>query len=382
MDVIGEDKMEDNNKIRVMELIGQLGDGGAETLVANYVKLVDKNKFETCVVTIYKDKTTANYKRIEKLNIPVFSFFEKHNFMSKIVWRLSGKKYAAYKLKGIIKKFKPDVIHVHLENLKYLVPISKELNNIKLLYTCHSLPKLKLDGSNKEEGDAARYLIKNNGLRMIALHEHMKKELNEMFNVSNTCIIKNGIDFNEIKNVAIDKSKIRKELGIPEDALVVGHIGRFSKVKNHKFLLEIFEAILKKENNAYLLLVGNGNLKQDIEEEIEKKGFSKKVSMLSHRTDIPQILKSMDLFIFPSLYEGLSVTMVEAQVSGLRCIVSSTVNEQSILSCNTITCSLDDNPDYWAEVALNNEIKNDNYGNIDEYDLNREILNLEKLYCS
>jgi glycosyltransferase involved in cell wall biosynthesis len=111
--------------------------------------------------------------------------------------------------------------------LKYVNQISNKIKNIRLLYTCHSLPDKCFSGRNKKEAKAARHLIKENGLRLIALHDKMRTELNEMFDVDNTVVIRNGIDFKRFQNLKVSKEEIRKSLGITENAYVVGHVGRF-----------------------------------------------------------------------------------------------------------------------------------------------------------
>lgn len=369
-----------SEKKKVLEFVGQLGDGGAETLVVSYAKMLDRTTFDVAVLTIYNDNNTANSKRLIENNILVLSVFNKHNYITKIIWHVMGRKYMTFRLKKIIQKFKPDVIHVHLENLKYLVPISDMLKDIKVLYTCHSLPEQKLMGKNEEEGKAARQLIKDCDLKLIALHEDMKDELNSMFHISDTIIIRNGVDRKQYTSLKETKTDIRKSLEIPINSFVVGHIGRFSEVKNHMFLLEVFRFIKEKKKEAYLLLVGNGENYNKVQVKIKEMKIENDVTILSHRTDIPRILNAMDLFVFPSLYEGLSVTLVEAQTVGLRCVISDNINRQNILSENTIQVSLDKTAEEWADLALDYTKKSDRYGDITEYDLNREIKVLEKIY--
>ena len=285
-----------------------------------------------------------------------------------------------YRLRHIIKSYQPDVIHIHLENLKYLVPISDDLHGIKLFFTCHSLPTQMLSGKNVDEGKAAKYLIDNAGMRMIALHEDMRKEINNMFDIQNTTIIRNGVDKRAFVALKETCQEIRKSLGINPDCYLVGHVGRFTDVKNHAFLLDVFKCIVEEKDNSHLLLVGTGETEQSIRQKVKNLGLEQNVSIYSHRTDIPRLLKALDVFVFPSLYEGLSVTLVEAQTAGVRCVISENINIENVLSSNTIQLSLDKPAAEWARVALDETIKTEVYGNIENYDMNREIINLEKLY--
>jgi glycosyltransferase involved in cell wall biosynthesis len=238
----------------------------------------------------------------------------------------------------------------------------------------------KLTKKREEEGIAARHLIKENGLRLIALHDEMKTELNEMFGIDNTVVIRNGVDFKRFQNVKVSKKEIRKSLGIPENAYVVGHVGRFDRVKNHEFLVEIFNELVKRKDNAFLLLVGVGELEENIEMKLHNYGLDGKYLILSHRSDIPELMKAMDVFVFPSLYEGLGIVLIEAQVSNLRCIVSDSVPKEAFQTDLAVPVSLNKSVSEWCDVILDDSIKDKNNGDINNYDMNKEIKRLEELY--
>ena len=273
-------------------------------------------------------------------------------------------------------------MHTHLILLHYVHKISKSIKNIKLFYTCHSEAKVLLDGDRMYENKAAKYLIQRNQLQMIALHDDMRKEINQMFGINNTVVIRNGIDFNRFRNISESKEEIRKALNIPENAFVMGHVGRFSGVKNHTFLVDVFSELCKRKENAFLFLVGAGELKQQIEEKLNSLGLQGKYLILSHRSDIPQLMKAMDVFVFPSLYEGLGIVLIEAQVSGLRCIVSDAVPEEAFKTELAVPVSLQKSPAEWCDVILDESIKGKANGNIEDYDMNQEIKRLENLYLS
>lgn len=367
-------------KIKVAQYIGAIQDGGAETLVKDYAFLLDKDLFDVIIITRWRGYDSANYKILEKSGIRMISIYPNNNLIFKAFNRILGKFYIPYKLYKIIQQEKVKVLHGHLELLHNISPISNKIRNIKIFYTCHNLPTLLLSGKRKKEGIAARYLLKNNQFQIIALHDDMRREINEMFDIDNTVVIRNGIDFRRFQNVYESKSSIRKCLGIPDNAFVIGHIGRFSNQKNHDFLIDIFSEVCKKRDDAFLLLIGSGELMNTVKAKIDRLNLTDKVLILSHRSDIPQLLKAMDVFVFPSKYEGLSVTLVEAQVSGLKCIVSDRVNRETIMLDTTVLLSIDDSPKKWCETILNPLIKGRAYSNIEDYDINKEIKRLEKLY--
>lgn len=130
------------------------------------------------------------------------------------------------------------------------------------------------------------------------------------------------------------------------------------------------------------MLIGAGDLETNLKEKAKSLGIEDSVIFLSHRTDIPELLKMMDVFVFPSIYEGLSVTLVEAQVSGLKCVVSDGINHETLLSPNTFVVPLAESEKIWADAIINNNEKYRcvEYGDIDKFDMNNEIRYLEDIY--
>lgn len=138
-----------------------------------------------------------------------------------------------------------------------------------------------------------------------------------------------------------------------ENKFVIGHIGRLTKVKNHKFLLEIFSEIKKQRNNAVLMLVGRGELETEIRHYAEKLNITKDVVFCSVRDDVSNLLQSFDVFVFPSIYEGLPVTILEAQASGLPCVVSYAVPDAAIITPqNFKKLSLKKSAAEWANYVI------------------------------
>ena len=354
-----------------------LKDGGAEVLAREYTRLVNKERFDAAIVTMYPFENTANYRRTMEAGLRVLPIFKRRNMITRALRVVAGKWYIPLVLKKMLAKEKPSAVHFNSKMALYFVPIREALSGIRLVYTCHS--EVDKHFFPKEE-DAVKQLMQSPGLRLVALHEDMKKELNRRFDTKDTVVIRNGVDIQSYREIAIDKEEKREHVGIPRNAYVVGHIGRFFKGKNHAFLLQVFEKILQKQPNAHLLLVGNGELREEILQNIKERKLEDRVTILSHRTDIPELLHIMDVMVFPSFYEGLSVVLVEAQASGLRCVVSDSINPANYLTEKTIPVSLREDAEKWAEIALDDKVKNPKYGNIEDYDMNNEIRRLERLY--
>jgi glycosyltransferase involved in cell wall biosynthesis len=180
---------------------------------------------------------------------------------------------------------------------------------------------------------------------------------NKEFNKGKVQLLNNGIDLNVYKYNLDQRNIIRKQFCI-NDMFVIGHIGRFSRQKNHIFLIEIFREIVKKRNDAVLLLVGNGELEDSVRILIEQYNISSKVIFTGVRSDIPALLSAMDVFVFPSLYEGMPNTVIEAQSVGLPCVISDSITEEARITDLITYVSLKKNAAEWADVILTQQKKN------------------------
>ena len=165
-------------------------------------------------------------------------------------------------------------------------------------------------------------------------------------------LLNNGVDLELFRFNTEARNQIKKEFNA-EDKLVVGHVGRFDRQKNHDFLLDIFSQIKKKEPNAVLLLVGGqGTCSESIDQKIESLGIGESVIKTGVRSDIPRLLSAMDVFVMPSFYEGMPNTIIESQATGLSCVISDTITKQANITGLVEYLSLGDSAEKWAEKAL------------------------------
>jgi len=367
-------------KTKVIEYIGRIQDGGAETLVKDYALLLDSDKFDVYVVCRDYVKSSSNYKTLIDNNVKVISMYHDFNYPERILSRILGPRFVANKIKKVVKSIKPDVIHMHLECLENFYYARDVLDNIKLVFTCHNLPKMCIGEDRPKEREACKYFIEHNNLQIVALHEDMAKEIDSMFNINNTVVVRNGIDFSKFKNIKESKQDIRKEFNIPNDAYVIGQVGRFAYQKNPEFTVNIFSELLKKNSNSYLLLIGRGKKEEELRKQIKELGIEDKALLLINRSDIPRLLKAMDVFILPSRFEGLGIVLIEAQVAGLPCVTSDQIPLEAYQSKNITRLSLEDDKDKWINALLDPKGNIDKYGDINNYDMGKEIKKLEKLY--
>ena len=168
---------------------------------------------------------------------------------------------------------------------------------------------------------------------------------------SDVVILNNGIDLNYYKYLPAGRLDVRKQFGLA-DKLVIGHIGRFHPQKNHRFLLEVFREIHSQRDDSVLLLVGIGDMEEQIRSWIEEFGLQSCVVLAGQRFDIPEIMSAMDVFLFPSLHEGMPNTVIEAQATGLPCVIADTITREAKLTELVEYLSLSDDPKCWAEKVL------------------------------
>jgi glycosyltransferase involved in cell wall biosynthesis len=184
--------------------------------------------------------------------------------------------------------------------------------------------------------------------------------------LDNVTIIKNGIIADNFTYNIVDRNKVRNILGIDGKTVLI-HIGRFHRQKNHIFLLDIFQNYLKNNPNSVLILVGRGELESEVVNKINTSKISDKVLLLGVKSNISELLSASDIFIFPSLYEGLGIALIEAQASGLYCIVSDTIPHEAIISDKLVRCPLGD-MSVWVEAIIKIQSL--------EYDRNEYIQNV------
>jgi glycosyltransferase EpsF len=165
--------------------------------------------------------------------------------------------------------------------------------------------------------------------------------------------LKNGIDLDAYENLIDDKMYYRNSIGLPKDKIIIGHVGRFAALKNHKFILEIFNSLRYKINNAHLVLIGDGELQLDVKKLIDKKNLNEHVTLLGVRHDIPELFKTMDVFILPSLYEGLAIVLIEAQAAGIPCVVSKSIPLEADMNFGFLEyIGFDENIEVWVNAIL------------------------------
>lgn len=164
-------------------------------------------------------------------------------------------------------------------------------------------------------------------------------------------VLNNAIDAKAYRYNPQVRAEQRRKYGIAEGELLLGHVGRFNYPKNHGFLIDVFEAV-QKRTAARLMLVGDGSFRKEIEEKVGRLGLTDKVIFTGVRDDVADLLQAMDVFVFPSIYEGLPVTVIEAQASGLPCLISTQVPAECMITDLARRAPLGDSSEKWADQIL------------------------------
>ena len=269
-------------------------------------------------------------------------------------------------LREAIQQYNPDVIHTHLYALKYLL-LTGEIKNRKVFHTIHNQPDKDV---GKLDALINKYCFRKSKVVPVTLQDELANEVNNYYGVKNTRVIKNGIPLQEYSK---KNNELYKELNLEKDTFVIGHIGRFSWQKNHDFIINIFEKIQKDKKNTCLLLIGSGGEEQRIRSLVEEKGIGEHVRFL---------LNIMNVFFFPSRYEGLGIVLIEAQAANVPCVVSTAIPEEVLLTPKIKRLDLKDSPQKWEETLLHPETIHENqlHGRLQDYDIVKILLGLEEMY--
>lgn len=356
--------------IRILQIGMSDSLGGIETFIINLYRNIDKNKFQFDFIDMtkngicYKDEIERMGGKIYKVTPRKESIIKNKNELRKII---------------IENNYK--IMHFHLNTLSYVTPIiiAQNLKNIKIIIHSHNqwkgknIKTLFLDKIN-------RCRIKKDKIIKLACSDVAGKWIfkNEKFQ-----IIDNGIDLEKFAFSEDKRQKIRKELNIDEDCVVIGHVGAFREQKNHNYLIDIFNEYLKNNSNAMLLLIGEGNLKNEIQEKVNTLKITNKVKFLGLRNDTDYLYSSMDYFIFPSFFEGLPIAMIEAQASGVNCIASNKITDEVCINNNVKLIDINKKPNEWAsEIKSLSDLSKRKIinKNLNKYNLKETIKKMEDIY--
>lgn len=367
--------MRDDEPVRVAQIMGKWVGGGVESVVMNYYRYIDRTKIQFDFICD-DDSTNIPYEEIEKLCgkvilIPPYQkVFKYHN-----------------KLKKILKEGHYKIVHSHINTLSVFSLFAAKCAGVPVrIAHSHSTTNKKEKKKNLLK-QVLRPFSKLFATDYMCCSELAGRWLfgDKEYDKGNVYLLNNAIDLDKFKYNETLRKKKRKELGIKDDTLVIGHIGRFVAQKNHGYLIDIFNEIHKKNNNSVLLLAGQGPLMEEIKNKVKSLKLEKNVKFLGQRNDANELYQAFDVFLLPSLYEGLPVVGVEAQATGLLCELSNDMTKETKVLNITKFMSLNNTPEEWADNILDDVKK---YKRIDtskemtakNFNIKEEAKKLEEYY--
>lgn len=199
-----------------------------------------------------------------------------------------------------------------------------------------------------------------------------------LFNKKNIEVIYNGVEVQQFKFDENRRIEVRNELGLTNE-IILGHVGRFNYQKNHDFLINVFEKYHKKNENSVLLLIGKGEREDEIKELVINKNLTDSVKFLGTCSNVNEYLSAFDLFVFPSLFEGLSVVLVEAQLNGLKILANTNTTDDAIISDNIMLLDID-SEEKWIKIIEKSDMKRTNNIDFDKFDIKNTVKKIENIY--
>lgn len=319
--------------MKILQIIPMLGMGGAETMCETLTNELVKLNNNVIVVSLYSEKTVITERLISQ-GIEVVSLDKKLGFDLSCIKRL----------RKLIKQIKPDVIHTHLYAVKYaiLATIGKK---IKIVHTIHNI-------AQKEAGKKDRlfngFFFKTGKVIPVALSENVKDSILKEYKLHDAPVILNGVDLSKC---------IKKETYEIGDKFKIINIARFSEQKKHARLIAAFNLFVKDHPNSELRLVGDGELRKDIELLVKQYQLRDKVKFLGLQNNIYPFLHDADCFVLSSDYEGIPLTLIEAMGTGLPIISTNVGGIPDMIKDGEegLLCELDFND---IEKNMNNFYKN------------------------
>ena len=361
-----------NRPIRILQVLGEMNRGGAETMIMNVYRNIDHSKIQFDFIVHTNEKCAFDDEILSLggniYRVPSYTGLNHLTYIK--AWEYFFDNNKQYKM-----------IHSHIRSTASIfLKIAKEYGLITIVHSHNTSNRTGFSSCLKKIIQIPIKKASYIDYRLACGREAGKW----LFGNSDFQVINNSI---ECENFIFNKDKrySTREIYNLQGKFIIGHIGSFRKVKNHTFLIDIFSAIHKQNKNAVLMLVGDGKLREQMQKKVDNLGLSNNVIFTGIKTNVNELLMSMDVFLFPSIFEGLPVTIVEAQATGIKCIISDTITDEVCFTDLVESISLDKSVEYWAKKVLdsNNGYQRKNYQKAifdNGYDINSTVTYLEKLY--
>lgn len=363
---------------RVLHCFGKMDRGGAETYIMNIYRNINRDKIQFDFVVHTEDKCSYD-DEILSMGGKIYR-----------VPRYNGINLLKY-IKAWEKLFRSNdkkwtIIHGHMFTTASIY--LKIATKYKLTTIVHSHGTSTGKGITSKIKNCVQYPVRYIADYLLACSNSAGEWLygNKVNNNEKYIIINNAINAKEFSFNYKKRDLKRKELGV-DNKFIIGHVGSFMAVKNHTMLIDIFHEIRKENKDAVLLIVGDGPLRNKMEKKVRDLNLYDSVIFTGVRSDVSELFQIIDVLVFPSLYEGLPLTLIEAQASGVKCVVSDNITEEVKITENIEFLSLDNSLDYWSKQVLKYEEGYERKNTYIEicnsgYDIKENVKWLEKFYLN
>lgn len=317
---------------RILHIVSAMDRGGAETLIMNVYRNIDKSQVQFDFI-VHRSEQGDYDKEILELGGRVIRIAS--------LGQLGPILYIK-ELTRIMRSFPYQAVHSHTDYQGGISSLAAKLSGIQHRI-CHSHSTNWQKGKRLKERIILKTLqtiIKVSATSYCSCSEEAGRFLfgDQSLKQGKVNILKNGIDLMSFTKLNRNcKTKLLQELKLPEDSITIGHVGTFSKSKNQMFILKVLKKLLVKDSRFVVLLVGEGPLRQQVEKEAVKLGISDNIRFLGVQSDIPSIMKSFDIFLFPSIFEGFGIVALEAQSAGTPCVLSDVIPRSVDMGLGLVT---------------------------------------------
>ncbi|KRM20132.1 glycosyltransferase [Ligilactobacillus hayakitensis DSM 18933 = JCM 14209] len=323
--------------IRILHVLQRMEAGGTQALLMNLYRKIDRTKVQFDFFVEYLDREFYD-DEIEKLGGKIY-----YNNVRK------DKNIIKFErnLEKVLKSGKYKIIHVHAYTIGYFVlKVAKK----------YGVPVRIAHSHENETVRDAKYPMKLIMQKLYPIYATDYMACSDdagkyLFKKRDYSVLKNAIDTKKFTFNKEIRKQVREKLRL-QNKFVVGNVGRLYPEKNQKFLIEIFNNIHNKIKNAVLIIIGNGPLKMDLLKQVRELGLEDSVIFLENRRDINELEQAFDVFIFPSLFEGLGIAAIEAQAAGIPTLCSTNVAKDAKISPLYNEQSLEVDPKIWSDQAI------------------------------
>lgn len=362
-----------------------LASGGTDSFCINILRNIDRTQFDVNVALAVDPDSAPQFREQEAidLGVPIYKIGDLDGIKKKLLF--------AVRLFKLLREEKPDVFHANMDlfnGINMLVAFAAGVPT----RVCHSHTTQSQYESNTGKHTIVsvyraimRFLLWNFSNQRCGCSDMAMDYLfrDKWKKDTHSKVVINGIDLEQF-DIPVNRAKKLDSLGISSEQKNLVTVGRIAESKNPFFTVEVMDALCKICENMELIWVGEGELKESVATKLAQKNLSSKVHLLGARKDIPEILRCCDLFVFPSIFEGLPIALLEAQAAGIPCIVSNTVPKQADMGGCTFL-PIDRGVDVWVEgikAILDSPERIVDYNKIQQFDVKYMTKKLEEIYLN